>query len=147
MAKKTAPPAAEAEGLRESDLEEILREGARSLAPADVDNLLSREGELRAHAEELPARLKLLRRQIDLAFTLLRDHRAEGCPQIPYDTVAIVASALLYFAEPVDIIPDFLPTVGHLDDAAVMAMAFRLARKGIRRYCAFKGISARSVIR
>lgn len=38
---------------------------------------------------------------------------------------AIVIGALLYFINPIDLIPDFIPFVGYLDDMAVMALAYR----------------------
>jgi uncharacterized membrane protein YkvA (DUF1232 family) len=126
--------------LELDDVRRILLDGAVQLAPADLTTLLGHEGDLRARAAELEApALSLFRDQLNLALDCLRDHAAGSCPQIPYYTVAILAVAVLYFADPVDVIPDFLPRIGQLDDAAVMAMACQLAVDGLRRYCTWKG--------
>ena len=37
-------------------------------------------------------------------------------------TLASLATALLYVLSPVDVIPDFIPGVGLIDDAAVLAL-------------------------
>jgi uncharacterized membrane protein YkvA (DUF1232 family) len=38
---------------------------------------------------------------------------------------AIVIGALIYFINPIDLIPDFTPFIGYVDDMAVLALAFR----------------------
>lgn len=41
---------------------------------------------------------------------------------VPYGTIVAVVSALGYFLSPIDIIPDGLPGVGHVDDAVVITV-------------------------
>ncbi|MFN8643393.1 MAG: YkvA family protein [Candidatus Binatia bacterium] len=48
--------------------------------------------------------------------------------------------ALLYFSDPVDVIPDWIPGVGMTDDAIVFQLAFNMARAGIERYCIWKSL-------
>ena len=59
--------------------------------------------------------LKLLRR-------LLLDER------VPLWQKAIPVAAALYLVAPLDLIPDFLPLLGHLDDLAVLMGSLRLFR-------------------
>jgi uncharacterized membrane protein YkvA (DUF1232 family) len=132
--------------LNPSDVRAILLDLASQLAPADLSTLMEHEQELRARAAQLtPASLSLFRKQLDLAFGLLRDHVDGRCPQIPYYTITLIGAAVYYFAAELDVIPDFLPRVGPLDDAAVMAMACRLADAGLRRYATWKGLASDSV--
>jgi len=42
----------------------------------------------------------------------------------------MLAGAALYLAMPLDLVPDFLPVVGQLDDAAVIALALRSVLRG-----------------
>ena len=133
--------------LRPTDVRTILSDLATQLAPADVEELMAREKDLRAQAAALAdVELAPLRRQVDLALDVLRAHLDGACPQIPYYTLALLAAAVHYFSDELDVIPDFLPHVGRLDDAAVMAMAYRMADAGLRRYTTWKGLNADAVL-
>ena len=115
---------------------------ANTLAPADVGDLLAEEKMLRERALRLGrAPGRILRAQLDLALSCLGDHVAGACPQIPFYTISLLAAGVAYLAEKLDLIPDFLPRGGTLDDALVMALACQLADDGLRRYCTWKDIS------
>lgn len=133
--------------IRRSDVRRILLELVVTLAPADIAELMGREEQLRARVKALdPARFSLLRAQLGLALDCLHDHLDGACPQIPYYTVSLLAGAVWYFADAIDIIPDFLPRIGNLDDAAVAAMAFQLGQKGVLRYCDWKEVDSSAVL-
>lgn len=132
--------------LERSDVRTILLDLAQQLAPADVASLMAHEQVLRTTANHLPSpRLALLRDQLQMALDCLRDHVSGRCPQIPLFTISLLAAAVSYFGCANDVIPDFLPRIGRLDDAAVMALAFHLGQDGIRRYCAATGRTAEVV--
>ncbi len=146
-AAKPARHATAAPLITEDDLRRLVYEHANTLAPADVEDLLGQESTLRERAATLDgARGDLLRAQLDLALACLYDHDAGRIPQIPYFTISLLAAGLAYLVDELDIIPDFIPKIGTLDDALVMAMAFHLAEDGIRRYCTFKEIDPTPVI-
>jgi hypothetical protein len=46
--------------------------------------------------------------------------------EVPIKYKAVVAGALLYFINPVDLIPDTIPVIGYLDDFAVLTLAMGL---------------------
>ncbi len=125
--------------LRASDVRMILQDLMTTVAPGDVADLLELEDTLRKRAADMKdPHLALLRTQLEFALDFLRDHLEGACPQIPYSTVSLLTAGVCYFADEVDVIPDFLPGVGRLDDAVVMAMAFEMAKEGLRRYCTWK---------
>lgn len=135
-ARKPSPPL-----LTAAELRRAVFELANTLAPADVDDLFAEEAALRERATLLGGEPgNLLRLQVDLALACLRDHAAGEAPQIPYYTISLLAAGLAYLADELDLVPDFLPKVGTLDDALVMAMACQLAEDGLRRYCTWKEI-------
>lgn len=57
---------------------------------------------------------------------------------LPYWTIAMILVPLAYLLSPIDAIPDVIPGIGHLDDAALMAMALKLVGKDLETYEAWK---------
>jgi uncharacterized membrane protein YkvA (DUF1232 family) len=133
--------------LQSSDFTSYLNEKCAQMAPGDVKTLLAQAKAIRARAAELGAQRPRMRLQVDFALTLVEEHWAGRCPQIPYYTVAMLSVALLYFSDPLDVIPDWIPTVGTTDDAVVFELAFDLARAGIERYCTWKGLPTAELLR
>jgi uncharacterized membrane protein YkvA (DUF1232 family) len=62
----------------------------------------------------------LLPNLVRLFAALLRD------PRVPFLPKLVLGGASLYLASPVDLIPDFIPVIGSLDDAIVAGLALRL---------------------
>ncbi|RZJ37042.1 MAG: DUF1232 domain-containing protein, partial [Chryseobacterium sp.] len=48
--------------------------------------------------------------------------------------VLIPALALIYVISPIDIIPDFVPVVGALDDLAILALAIPMLMKEVDKF-------------
>ena len=57
-----------------------------------------------------------LRDKLRLALALMRE------PRIPLLVRAVPPALVLYLAMPLDVIPDFIPVIGHLDDALVLLL-------------------------
>ncbi len=61
-----------------------------------------------------------LRNKGRLAVALVRDRR------IPLAARAIPPALVLYLATPIDVIPDFIPVLGHLDDVLIVGLGIHL---------------------
>jgi uncharacterized membrane protein YkvA (DUF1232 family) len=57
---------------------------------------------------------------------------------LPAATLLSAVAALLYFVDPIDLIPDSVPVLGYLDDAAVIAAVVRLNLSQISRFRAWE---------
>ena len=53
-------------------------------------------------------------------------------------TLALLAGGLAYLALPIDLVPDFIPVAGWVDDAAVLAWIFKRCADEFQKYQAFK---------
>lgn len=56
---------------------------------------------------------------------LLRAYAQGEYRQIPWKSLLLIVAAILYFINPIDIIPDLLPLVGLTDDFAVLFLVYR----------------------
>lgn len=53
---------------------------------------------------------------------------------VPWRTIVLSIAAILYFVNPLDVVPDLLPAFGFLDDAGVLAFVLQSIRKDIDRF-------------
>ena len=96
------------------------------------------------HACEAEAALRAappLRRhlaRVRVLVMMLRDWRAGRYEAVPWRTLAGIAALLLYLANPLDLIPDFLPGVGYADDLAIIALVWAAVRRDVEKYAAWK---------
>jgi len=103
----------------------------------DVHNVLEDEEEIKSKFENKGK----LQRYVDdaqLLFNLLRDYANGNYKEVPFNVVAAIGGALLYVLSPLDLIPDFIPIVGYLDDAAVIAFCLNLIEKDLISYKVWK---------
>lgn len=56
-----------------------------------------------------------------------------GDPRVPRRAKLAVAFAALWVISPIDLIPEFLPVIGPLDDIVVVALALRYAGRRVPR--------------
>jgi uncharacterized membrane protein YkvA (DUF1232 family) len=54
-------------------------------------------------------------------------------PRVPRRAKLAIGFALLWLLSPIDLIPEFLPVIGPLDDVVVVALAFRYAARQVPR--------------
>lgn len=54
--------------------------------------------------------------------------------QAPWKSVLLAVAAILYFLNPIDLIPDALLGIGFLDDAAVIGMVVKAIHNELRRF-------------
>jgi uncharacterized membrane protein YkvA (DUF1232 family) len=56
--------------------------------------------------------------------------RLLGDPRVEWWRKAVLIAAIVYLASPIDIVPDFIPIAGQVDDVIVMALALRVVLRG-----------------
>lgn len=61
--------------------------------------------------------------------TLLR--RLRGDPRVPRSAKIALAIAALWVISPIDLIPEFVPVIGPLDDVVIVALALRYAGRRV----------------
>lgn len=75
---------------------------------------------------------------IGTVYDLIRDTVSGRYRGISKSTLALLAGGLAYLALPVDLVPDFIPVAGWLDDAAVLTWIFSQSAAEICKYKEYK---------
>lgn len=65
---------------------------------------------------------------------LVRNYIKKEYTEIPLGSIIAIISALIYVISPADLIPDNIPGIGYLDDAAVVAVCWNLVESDVREY-------------
>jgi uncharacterized membrane protein YkvA (DUF1232 family) len=76
-----------------------------------------------------PGSAKDLATVLPACVTTVRRLRTD--PRVPRSAKVAVAIAGLWVLSPIDLIPEFLPVIGPLDDVVVVALALRFAAKRV----------------
>ena len=71
---------------------------------------------------------------IPIMISLVKNYVQGKYTTVPYGTILAVLSALVYFLSPIDIIPDFIPLAGYLDDMAVLGLCMNMVSIDIETY-------------
>jgi uncharacterized membrane protein YkvA (DUF1232 family) len=74
--------------------------------------LAGRRADARAIARFIPDCIVLFKRLV-------------GDPRVPRGRKLLLAAMLVYLATPIDLVPDFIPVAGQLDDAIIVALVLR----------------------
>lgn len=84
-------------------------------------------------------------RDAETLFAMIRDLRDGRYRELPWASITAGVMALAYIVSPLDLLPDFLPGLGQLDDALVLAFAFAVLRQDLEDYRAWQDDQAREV--
>jgi uncharacterized membrane protein YkvA (DUF1232 family) len=139
----SAPDSPPRKKLSEAELEQLraaVLERAKHMSEEDLRVLLADEPRAERKAEALRSRLPGMVRHVHIGFSLVRDYFRGDYRKLPWWSIASVAAALGYFVTPTDLMPDFLPFIGYVDDAAVLAAVMQSIKQDLKRYCEAKGI-------
>ena len=113
-------------------------ERAPGVTVDDVRRVVDKEAEIRRRFLA-SGRLRRMLDDAVLLLQLVKDYWGGRYRQIPYFALASIVVALLYVFAPLDLLPDAVPLLGVVDDAAVMALCLGLVREEIQKYRTWLG--------
>lgn len=109
-----------------------------------ADTLLKDDAKMDTFLEKVEKRLKwipFIRQELKLIpifISMIRSYLKKDYTRVPRGTILAIISALLYFLSPVDLIPDWIPFLGQLDDALVVGACWKMVNKDIEDYRQWK---------
>ena len=108
--------------------------------PSRFKSMLRDAGDMVEGTKEGP--LKEIASEVRLLINMLRDYRRGEYTKLPKRTLLSVTAALIYLISPVDVIPDFIPLVGVIDDIFVLNYVWKQVRKDLEDYAFWRtGVS------
>ena len=72
--------------------------------------------------------------QVKTFFRMIKAYANKEYKEVPVSTIVSIIMTLLYVFSPIDLIPDFLPVVGLLDDAAVLGACVASFGSAIKKF-------------
>ena len=71
---------------------------------------------------------------LKLMFSVIQDYISGKYRKVPWWSIAAIVAALLYVLNPIDLIPDFIPGFGYIDDALVVAACLAMVEQDLQNY-------------
>jgi uncharacterized membrane protein YkvA (DUF1232 family) len=113
--------------------EEFVKDGAQSMTEKDVEKVINKSEEIK---KKFSASGPLARFIEDgqLLIAIVKDYWSGAYRQIPYGSIASIVFTLVYILNPFDMLPDMLPLIGQVDDAAVLGACLILVEQDLHKY-------------
>jgi uncharacterized membrane protein YkvA (DUF1232 family) len=121
--------------------EEYVKEGAQKVTEKDLEKVVNKSEEIR---RKFSAKGPLARFIEDgqLLIAIVKDYWSGRYRQIPFGVIASIVFTLIYILNPFDLVPDVLPVLGQVDDAAVMGACLMLVEQDLQKYKVWKQAQA-----
>ncbi len=84
--------------------------------------------------DEEGGEIKRLTNKVKLFIRMIRAYVAGEYQEVPWKTMLMILAGVLYFLNPFDIIPDFIPGLGFLDDATIILYIFKSVEDDIFKF-------------
>ena len=113
--------------------EELIKEGAPKITEKDIVKVVEKSDDIQ---KKFRVRGPLQRFIEDgrLLIAVVKDYLAGKYRKVPYGVVAAIVFTLIYVFNPLDLVPDVLPLIGEIDDAAVVTACLFLVERDLLAY-------------
>lgn len=106
-------------------------EGVNDINEDDLSDLLNKENRL---FSMLTGVLSSVADDVKTMFSLAKDYSCGYYRDIRWERLSIIIFALLYLLMPFDLIPDFIPVIGFVDDIAVISVSLKMVSDELKEY-------------
>ena len=73
-----------------------------------------------------------------LLYSLIKDYWKGEYREVSPWSILVFIAGIIYVVSPIDIIPDFLPLVGQIDDALILILCMYFLEKDLHKYKEWK---------
>lgn len=115
---------------------------ASKISDNDVKKILDQESDLLSKVTGAGGPLGKLLDDVKTLFSMIKDYWNGDYREVPWTTIAAAAAALAYVLSPIDLIPDFIPVVGLIDDALVVTLCIKAIQTDLESYKAWTAMQS-----
>ena len=123
--------------LNTNDFEREFNKNRSKFSEKDLNRVMKNYKELDDKFKN-KSKLKKFYNDFKLLFGMIKDYISGDYTEVPWYIIGAIGSALLYVLSPIDLIPDFIPVLGYLDDAAVVAICLKFINEEVNAYKIWK---------
>lgn len=117
--------------------EDYVSENAQNITEEDFEEVADRADKIKSKFEK-GGPLGRFINDARLLLSITKDYYKGKYREIPYLSISSIVFALLYVLNPFDIIPDAIPVIGLVDDAAVVAACLTMVEQDLHEYKEWK---------
>lgn len=125
------------------DVKKMFDEERSKITREDIKDLINKENKVIDRVKKYGPLVDYLE-DVKTFYALIKDYINGEYTDVPWWTIAAIGAALAYIINPFDVIPDFIPVIGYLDDAAVLTLCLKMVKKDIEKYKEWKEYKRRS---
>lgn len=89
--------------------------------------------------------IRKLKETIPTFNKMLRSYINGDYKKLPWKSLLLIAAGLVYFVSPIDVIPDFIPVAGYLDDMTVILWIVNAIREDVENFQEWESTYAQAV--
>ena len=117
---------------RMSESEDQAEDYARN--PGKLERLIFNAKEKLMNMENRRHTLKNVIRHVSVFIRILKDYSSGYYPYLPWKSFLSIVGVILYFVNPFDVVPDFIPGIGLLDDITLLAWVYKNIENEVEEY-------------
>ncbi len=145
-AKRQSEPASAGNGEAAPNADEITQSLAFRRAASDAEEYSRDPKRLRKLVEDAVGKINIIPRgpfaetwpYLMAMIRVIRAYERKEYRDVPAPNLLTIIAAIIYFVSPFDVIPDYVPILGHIDDAVVVSLALRSVRADLDTFMAWE---------
>jgi uncharacterized membrane protein YkvA (DUF1232 family) len=123
--------------ISKEQAQEELNKRAKNVSEDDVKKILDKRDEIEQKFKGSGTLGKFIA-DVKILFSMMQDYWSGEYREVPWTTIAAAVAALAYVFSPIDLIPDFIPVIGLVDDALVIGLCLTAIDSDLQAYVAWK---------